>query len=79
MLRVNSRYRSFVEAFKLMDTISTKPARRGAVSLCQIRSESPFVLIRTGGFPWDLQWAATLSRTSNRSVGSPYPQKTISW
>ena len=37
MLRVNSRYRSFVEAFKLMDTISTKPARRGAVSLCQIR------------------------------------------
>ena len=76
--RVTLRYSSFVPAFRLIETISTAFSSLCAVGSLCIRSERPFVFSLIFGPPFFLMYFAVSTRTSRRSVGSPYPQNTTS-
>ena len=64
-------YSSAFVAFRLTDTQSIFPASHGAVGSPQMRSASPFVLMRMGMLLRVLSHAATSSSSGRRSVGSP--------
>ena len=78
LLRVTSRYSSASLALRLIETESTRPFSSGTMSLPLIRLPSPLVSKRTLLRRSVRMKAAISFRSSNLSVGSPYPQNTIS-
>ena len=76
--RQSSTYSSEEEALRLTETASRICARSGTMSLPLMRLPSPLVSRRTLAPTSDLMRRAMVRRSSRRSVGSPYPQNTIS-
>ena len=75
---LTSWYSSELGALRLIDTESMTPSISDTMSLPLIRLPRPLVSRRTGLPNSALILLAHSSTSSNRSVGSPYPQKTTS-
>lgn len=71
-------YSSEDEAFRLTDTASSTSASSGTMSLPLIRLPRPLVSRRILAPVRPLTSLAMATRSSSLSVGSPYPQNTIS-
>ncbi len=76
--RHSRRYSSGPDALRLIEMASRAPASSGQTSLPFTRHPRPLVSRRTLAPVFRCTHAAISRRSSSLSVGSPYPQKTIS-